>query len=124
MMQVHPKIADKFQLRHIHEPTSRVITARPSHPGAAARNAPPPVPQGSAADLVPPRSSLPRPLELWRAAGPGTAALGLAPLGQASALIPALCSSVVDFPDPAHRAASQRKLDRWCQTLRRPADLL
>ncbi|HEX3955665.1 MAG TPA: phosphotransferase [Trebonia sp.] len=66
-------------------------------------------------------------LELWRSVrGPehDETAFGLSLLGQASGLIPALLTSVVDYPDPVHRAFSRMKLEWWMGIVRRYQHLL
>jgi len=66
-------------------------------------------------------------LQLWRSVrGPkhDETAFALSLLGQASGLIPALLSDVIDYPDPAHRAFSRTKLDWWTGIVRRYQNLL
>lgn len=66
-------------------------------------------------------------LTLWRSVrGPShdETAFGLSLLGQASGLIPALLSDVVDYPGPAHRAFSRTKLAWWTGIIRQYEHLL
>lgn len=73
------------------------------------------------------RFSIDELLELWRSVRGrhhDETAFGISLLGQASGLIPALLSDVIDYPNPAHRAFSRTKLDWWTGIVRRYQHLL